>query len=66
MKITDGGRRPDSIAAREVIDAITSAHVAGKVSQEAVTWAYSKAFEQFRREAGEIASKELKRKRLGA
>jgi len=45
-------RDPESLAAREVIDAITAAHVAGAASQEAVTWAYSKAFEQFRKEAG--------------
>jgi len=50
-------RDPESIAAREAINAITSAHVAGTASQEAVTWVYSKAFEQFRKEAHEWAAR---------
>jgi len=59
-------RDPESLAAREAINAIVSASVAGTVSQEAVTWVFSKAFEQFRKEAGEVVAKqfedELKRR----
>lgn len=54
-------REPDSLAAREAIDAITSAQVAGKVSQDAVTWVYSKAFAQFREEALRWATQERRR-----
>lgn len=50
-------RDPDSLAAREAINAITAARVAGTVSPEAVSWVYSKAFEQFRKEAYEWASR---------
>lgn len=59
-------RDPESIAAREAIDAIVVARVAGAVSNEAVSWVYSKAFEQFRKEASEVVAKqfedELKRR----
>jgi len=51
-------REPESLAAREAINAITSARVAGTVSQEAVSWVYSKAFEQFRKEARKWAQQE--------
>ena len=50
---------PDSIAAREAIDAITQARVRGMVSQEAVNWVYGKAYEQFRKEALATATKQL-------
>jgi len=50
-------RDPESLAAREAINAITSALVAGNVSQEAVTWVYLKAYEQFRKEAHEWAKR---------
>jgi len=44
-------RDPESEAAREVFDAIIEAKARGEVSQGAVSWAGTKAFEQFRKEA---------------
>jgi tellurite resistance protein len=55
-------RDPDSIAAREVMDAIIAASVKGAVSQDAVSWAASKAYEQFRKEAKAMATAERERK----
>lgn len=57
-------KSPEATAARQAIDAIVSAHVAGKVDQTAVDWVYSKAYEVFRKEASEMAEYDLQRERL--
>ena len=49
------------MAAREVLDSAIAAGARGEVSQEAVNWAGSKAFEQFRKEARMWAESEIKR-----
>ena len=54
-------RSPESMAAREVLDSAIAAGARGEVSQEAVNWAGSKAFEQFRKEARMWAESEIKR-----
>jgi aminoglycoside phosphotransferase (APT) family kinase protein len=55
-------RDPDSLAAREVLDAIIKAGCEGTVSQDAVSWAASKAYEQFRKEAKAMAIAERERR----
>jgi len=55
-------RDPDSVAAHEVLDAIISANVRGEVSQDAVSWAASKAYEQFRKEATANVAAERERR----
>lgn len=54
-------REPESEAAREVFDAIIEAKVRGEVSQEAVNWTGSKAFEQFRKDARKQVEAERER-----